>query len=143
MKDKTETKVYYLLRFFRDGKPDIYAAVHKYHGGTNRSWCKSESQEARKASAHRFAQSAKDSRDGAYQFPNRSDAQRTRKAPIFEELLKGRRIAYGRKAGQHDESTRYFWEVVKVTETIVTSFSDEIVSSDAPPMLTIARSVDL
>jgi len=139
MEDKTKTRFYFLLRFFRNGVPDIYAGCTIY--GCRREWYPSKTQVAVAATTHSRARPAHDARADAYRFPKRGDARSALKSPAFEELVKGKRAEYGRNAGNHREETRYFWEIIKVTETIVTSFEEEIVVSDAPPMLTIARSV--
>ncbi len=65
-----------------------------------------------------------DKRTKAFRFQNRSDArQQTRSVDIKLKLA---------RAG-------WLWEVIKVTETIVTSFEEEIVASNAPDMVVLAR----
>jgi hypothetical protein len=118
VKDKTKTRFYFLLRFFRKGRPEQYA-YDQDPRGSRRSWYHAKA------------------RRSAYQFPNRGDARRVLQSPAFKELLLGKRNGY--RAGRRDEDTRHFWEIIKVTETIVTSFEEEIIVSDAPAMLTIAR----
>jgi hypothetical protein len=135
-----ETRVHYLLRFFRDGKGDIYASSSDWRGGARRSWHQAETREARKKTSYRPAEPARDGRRDAYQFQSRGDARQVLRSPVFKDLLKPR-SSYGRCEAQPDRS--YFWEIIKVTATIVTTSEEEIVISDAPPMLTIARSATL
>jgi hypothetical protein len=63
--------------------------------------------------------------ESAYRFGNRSEARRILKSVWFKDFLK--------------KYTNWFWEVVKITETTTTSFEEEMVTTDAPAMVAIAR----
>lgn len=62
-------------------------------------------------------------RSNAYHFDNRSDARKTVRSAAFDDL---------RKRG-------FFWEVIQVTETVVRTYTAEIITSDAPPLVVLAR----
>lgn len=74
----------------------------------------------------------------AYEFRDRTDARAATRAKFFEEYLKGPRYQHGWDIGRNGDLA-FYWEVLKVTETIVTSFEEEIVTSNAPPMVQLAR----
>lgn len=127
---ETRQNSYYLLRFWRPkDNMVLYARDVSRNGDYRRDWTP----------------------DGdlalAYKFRNRSDARSAARAKRFEELNKGpwrsgcRIPGMERKSG-HDKSAAYFWEVVKVTETITTTFEEEIAVSNMPAMLQIAREVE-
>ena len=68
-----------------------------------------------------------DKRSRAYVFGNRRDAK---------GALRGTNI----KSWLEKEGSPWFWEIVRVTETIVTTYQLEIVGSDAPAMAVLGRS---
>jgi len=121
MKDKVEARFYYLLRWFRDGKLDVYARNANY--GARNSWYTTNI------------------RSESYRFPNRAEAKQRIKLKAFKDLLNGPRRSINDRFVVC-EIERYFWEIIKVTETIVTSYADEIVGSDkeTPAMVVLARS---
>jgi len=61
----------------------------------------------------------------AERYHNRSDARRILKSAVVKSHLK-----------YHED---WFWEVVKVVETISTTYEVEVVCGDAPAMVQIAR----
>ena len=119
MQPKTQTRFFFLLRFWRQKSEDIQYACDTNHHAYKRDWFYT------------------DKRSKAYKFNNRSDARRTIKSVAFDRLLRPR-SAYGRCKDRPDLA--YYWEVVKVTETIVTTSVEEIIVSDAPAMVVLGRS---
>lgn len=121
MKDKVTTRFYFLLRWFRDGKPDKYTSNRFYNFNHRQGWTSTST------------------RADAFQFPNRSEARQRVGLRCFEDLLNGRQSMSG--SCPRMPETAYYWEIVKVTETVVTSFSEEIIVSDprTPAMLVLAR----
>jgi len=65
-------------------------------------------------------------RSAAHHFYKRSDARRTVRSTAFDRL---------RKRG-------FYWEVIEIRETVVRTYDVNIVVSDAPPLVTIARSAE-
>ena len=65
-----------------------------------------------------------ENRNEAYKFQNRSEARTRLRLQEVQRKL--------REDG-------WFWEIVKVTETTVTSFNVELVVSDAPAMVQLGR----
>jgi hypothetical protein len=61
----------------------------------------------------------------AYRFGNRSDARTALRGVTIKKFLK--------------DHNGWFWEIVKITETIVTSYAEELVVSDAPAMVQLGR----
>jgi hypothetical protein len=124
---ETRTNVYWLLRFWRPKDGKVKFARDLNDGRRNRrSWDDTENLKR------------------AYQFHSRSDARQVAKAKVFETLVKGpwehrsRMPGFERDAG-YDGTKAYFWEVVKVTETITTEFDSAVEASNAPAMVQIAR----
>lgn len=118
MKDKVSTKFYFLIRFFRDGSDDFYAENVTRYTPARRSW----------GYGH--------NRNSAYQFSNAGDARQALRSPAFADLLFG-----WFQHGRRQPETAYYWEIIRVTETLTTSFAEETVKSDpkTPAMLVIAR----
>lgn len=114
----TTTRFFYLLRFWRQKSGDVQYACDMKRHANKRDWWYSEK------------------RGEAYEFNYRSDARATIKSVAFDKLLRPR-SAYGRCKDRPELA--YYWEVVKVTETIVTTSVEEIIVSDAPAMVVLAR----
>jgi hypothetical protein len=121
MKDKVRTKFYFLIRFFRDGSDEFYAENEARWTYGRRSWGYSSN------------------RANAYEFPNAGDARQALRSTAFADLILGRQSNYG--ACLRRPETAYYWEIIKVTETLTTSFAEETIKSDpkTPAMLVIAR----
>lgn len=125
----TTTRFFYLLRFWRQKSGDVQYACDMKRHANKRDWWYSEK------------------RGEAYEFNYRSDARATIKSVAFDKLLRPRsaycfcenfhRVALGRCKDRPELA--YYWEVVKVTETIVTTSVEEIIVSDAPAMVVLAR----
>lgn len=122
----TRTEVYYIVRFWR-AKDDhvLFIEDVSRYGERNRCWSYSEKVEK------------------AYHFRNRADAKRAIKSKKFEDFLKGPRTdAWAeerRRIGDRYKHLAYYWEIIKVTETITTNFEEEITGSNAPAMIQLAR----
>lgn len=81
---------------------------------------------------------------GAFQFQHRSDARQAVRAKAFQDLREGVRReildpSKGYAVYMRDPASVFFWEIVEVTETITTTFEEEISGSNAPPMVQLAR----
>lgn len=128
MRDPTvETRRYWLLRWWRPRDNKIcYAKDLGYRADYRRTW------------------STCDAAVGAYQFQHRSDARQAARAKAFEDLRDGDRNLVrdpttGRGVYMRDPASVFFWEIVEVTETITTTFEEEVSGSNAPPMVQLAR----
>ncbi len=116
MQSKTVTKTHFLLRFWNQKTGDTQYAHDMRRWSSKREWWPTSK------------------RGEAYRFDNRSDARKTMKSVAFDRLLRPSGFY-----GEAKPTPNYYWEVVKVTETIVTTSEEEIIVSDAPAMVVIAR----
>lgn len=122
-----EKRRYWLLRWWRPRDNKIcYAKDLGHRSDYRRTWSTCETPV------------------GAYQFNNRSDARQAVRAKAFEDLRDGVRREIldtnkGYSVYMRDPASVFFWEIILVVETITTEFEEEINSSNAPPMVQLAR----
>jgi hypothetical protein len=120
MKSKTDTQTFYVLRFFRLRDKSTLYAYDTGRFSHKRQWWYSDKERK------------------AYRFGNRGDARGALRSKSFQEDLLHPRSSYGMMEERAGDV--YFFEIIKVVETITKTYVEELAVTDAPAMLALGRS---
>jgi hypothetical protein len=121
MKPTTQKRMFYILRFFRLRDKKVLYAYDTRRYANKRQWWYT------------------DKLASSYHFQDRGDARGALRSVSFQnDLLKPTKSHYGTEAPED----AYFFEIVRVVETITKSYVGDIEVTDAPAMVCLGRSAE-